>query len=209
MHPDLANLIELEKADREITRLSNEIASLPKHLAVIEGKLADINTRVQKAQDALKAQEATKRRHESDIQDLQQKISKFKAQSLDVKTNEQYKALMHEIEFAEIEIRKREDQILEGMSATETLNSSLKAINDELKTQTAENEREKEAARALSAKDEKELAEWRAKRKVQRDAATPDALQLYDRVVRSRKTAVVEALSQRCTACHVMLRPQT
>src|SRR5579872_1165935 len=178
MHPDLANLIELEKADREITRLSNEIASLPKHLAVIEGKLADINTRVQKAQDALKAQEATKRRHESDIQDLQQKISKFKAQTLDVKTNEQYKALLHEIEFAESEIRRHEDQILEGMVTAEALQNQLKTANADLKAQSAENEKEKEAARALTAKDEKELAEWQARRAEQREAAAPEALQL-------------------------------
>jgi predicted nucleic acid-binding Zn-ribbon protein len=209
MHPDLANLIELERSDREITRLSDEISSLPKHLAVIEGKLADIKTRVQKAHDALKAQDVIKRRHESDIQDLQQKISKFKAQTLDVKTNEQYKALLHEIEFAELEIRRREDLILDGMSATEALNNDVKKINDELKAQTAENEKEKESARALTAKDEKELAEWQAKRKIQRDGTTPDSLQLYDRVVKARKTAVAEALSQKCTACHVMLRPQT
>jgi len=209
MHPDLANLIELEKADREITRLSNEIAALPKHLAVIEGKLADIKNRVQKAQDAIKAQEATKRRHESDIQDLQQKISKFKAQTLDVKTNEQYKALLHEIEFAEGEIRKHEDQILDGMTATEALNNDLKNVNAELKTQTAENDKEKEAARALTAKDEKELAEWQAKRTAQRAAISADALQLYDRVVKARKTAVAEARNQQCMACHVMLRPQT
>src|SRR5579884_3539269 len=170
MHPDLAHLIELERADREIARLSDEIATLPKHLAAIESKLADIKSRVQKAQEAIKAQEATRRRHESDIQDLQQKISKFKSQTLDVKTNEQYKALLHEIDFSEGEIRKHEDQILEGMSAIEALNSELKAVNEELKAQTAENEREKEAARALNAKDEKELAEWQAKRKIQRDA---------------------------------------
>lgn len=209
MDSNLERLIEIDRADRAIARLSDEVTALPKHLAAIESKLADIKARVQGVQEAIKAQDATRRRHESDIQDLQQKISKLRSQSLDVKTNEQYRALLHEIEFAETEIRKREDHILEGMVTAETLAGELKRANEDLKAQTAENQREQESARALTAKDELELLDWREKRRVQREHATAEALAIYDRVSRARKTALSEGITQQCTACHVMIRPQT
>ena len=40
MVPDIQNLIELQRADREILRLKEEIAALPKRVAAIEERLA-------------------------------------------------------------------------------------------------------------------------------------------------------------------------
>ena len=63
----------------------------------------------------IKADEAAKRKHEGTISEVRGKISKYRDQSLDVKTNDQYKALLHEIQFAEKEIAGTEDKILELM----------------------------------------------------------------------------------------------
>ena len=107
--------MELQQADREILRLNQEVAALPKRVAAIEEKLAGTKAGLEKAKTAVKADEATRRKYESAIQDLQGKISKYRDQSLAVKTNEQYKALLHEIQFAEQEIKSNEDKILELM----------------------------------------------------------------------------------------------
>ncbi len=77
----------------------------------------------------------------------QQKISKYRDQSLEVKTNEQYKALMHEIQFAEQDIRTNEDKILELMVNAEAREKHVKAAEAELKAETAEIEKEKVQAR--------------------------------------------------------------
>ena len=100
MLPDVQNLIALQLADREILRLREEIAALPKRVAAIEERLAGTRAILEKAKTAVKADEASRRKYESAISDQQQKISKYRDQSLAVKTNEQYKALLHEIQFA-------------------------------------------------------------------------------------------------------------
>ena len=107
--------MELQQADREILRLNQEIAALPKRVAAIEEKLAGTKAGLERAKAAVKADEATRRKYESAIRDEQQKISKYRDQSLAVKTNEQYKALLHEIQFAEQAIQANEDKILELM----------------------------------------------------------------------------------------------
>jgi predicted nucleic acid-binding Zn-ribbon protein len=115
---------------------------------------------------------------------------------------------MHEIEFSQSEIRKAEDKILEIMEGGELFDRQVKASESELKTQSAQVEREKEDARILTAKDESRLKELQAERDVLRTGVNGDLLHLYDRVLRARKTALAEAREQRCTACYVLLRPQ-
>ena len=99
------------------------------------------------------------------------KISKYRDQSLAVKTNEQYKALMGEIQFAEQDIRANEDKILELMVNAEIREKDVKAAEAELKAEMRRSSREKVAARERTAEDEKLLAEWNAKRGAARAAS--------------------------------------
>ncbi len=209
MNADLEKLIELEKVDREIVRLSDEVATLPKRVAAIEGKLADDKAAVEKAKAAIKANEAARRKLEADIQGFQQKIIKYRDQSSSVKTNDEYRALMHEVQFAEQEISGREDKILELMIALETEEKSLKAAENDLKEEAAAVEKEKAEARSRTAEDEGLLAGLSQKRGQLRSAVSDSALAHYDRVMRQRKSAIAEAREQKCLACFVMLRPQT
>src|SRR3982074_418750 len=192
MLPDVQHLMELQQADRELLRLNQEVAALPKRVAAIEEKLAGTKAGLEKAKAAVKADEATKRKYESAIQDLQGKISKYRDQSLAVKTNEQYKALLHEIEFAEQEIVGNEDKILELMLNADTREKEVKAAQAELKAETAEIEKEKEEARARTAKDEKLLSEWGPKRDQRRKGVNPDLLRHYERVSKFRGSGISE-----------------
>ena len=72
-----------------------------------------------------------------------------------VKTNDQYKALLHEIQFAEQDIRSNEDKILELMVNSEAREKDVKAAEAEMKAETAEIEKEKAEARERTAQDEK------------------------------------------------------
>src|SRR5438132_1200649 len=173
---EIENLLRLQDADKEIRRLQDEIAELPKRVAAIEHKLADTKAGLEKAQAAIKTDEAARRKYDTAITDLRSKISKYRDQSLDVKTNEQYKALLHEIQFAEKEIAATEDKILEWMVNADARDKEVKAAQAELKDETAEIEKEKEDARQRTAEDEKLLAEWRAKRDQLRSGVDADLL---------------------------------
>jgi predicted nucleic acid-binding Zn-ribbon protein len=209
MLPDIENLLKLQDADKEIRRLQDEVAELPKRVAVIEQKLAGTKAQLEKAQAAIKADEAARRKHDTTIADLRGKISKYRDQSLDVKTNDQYKALLHEIQFAEKEIAATEDKILELMLNADARDKEVKAAQAELKAETAEIEKEKADARQRTAEDEKLLTEWRGKRDQMRSGVDPDLLRHYERVSKFRGTGISEVRDHKCMACQVMLRPQT
>jgi uncharacterized protein len=209
MLPEIENLLKLQDADKEIRRLQDEVAELPKRVAGIEQKLAGTKAKLEKAQAAVKADEAARRKYDANITELRTKISKYRDQSLDVKTNEQYKALLHEIQFAEKEITANEDKILELMVNADTRDKEVKAAQADLKAETAEIEREKEQARQRTAEDEKLLSEWRAKRDEMRKGVSEDLLRHYERVSKFRGSGIAEVRDQQCMACRVMLRPQT
>ncbi len=209
MLPEIENLLKLQDADKEIRRLQAEVAELPKRVAVIEQRLAGTKAQLEKAQTAVKADEAARRKFDTNISDLRGKISKYRDQSLDVKTNEQYKALLHEIQFSEKEIAANEDKILELMVNADSRDKEVKAAQAELKAETAEIEKEKEAARQRTAEDEKLLTEWRAKRDQLRGGVREDLLRHYERVSKFRGSGISEVRDHKCMACQVMLRPQT
>jgi uncharacterized protein len=209
MLQDLQNLMELQVADKEILRLKEEVAALPKRVAVIEEKLAATKAKLEKAKTTAKADEAAKKKYETAIVDVQGKISKYRDQSLAVKTNDQYRALMQEIQFAEQEIRSNEDKILDLMVNAEAREKDVKAAEAELKAETAEIEKEKEEARLRTAEDEKLLAEWNGKRDKLRGGVGADILRHYERVMKFRGSGISEVRDQKCMACQVMLRPQT
>src|SRR5271167_3725934 len=164
MHSDIQKLIDLQQVDTHIAALKAEVAALPGQVRQIEAKLTSSQARVAAIQAAIKADEAARRKHESDIQDQQQKISKYRDQSLNVKTNHEYKALMEEIKFAEQKIAASEDKILEIMVAADARKESLKKLEAELKADAAENDREKEEARQRTAVDEEALADLSTRR---------------------------------------------
>jgi uncharacterized protein len=209
MLPDIENLLRLQEADKEIGRLQDEIAELPKRVAAIEQKLAGTKAQLEKAQTAVKADDAARRKHETAITDLRGKISKYRDQSLEVKTNDQYRALLAEIQFAEKEIAATEDKILELMVDADTRAAEVKAAQAELKAETAEIEQEKEQARQRTAEDEKLLADWRGKRDQLRAAIDADLLRRYERVSKFRGSGLAEVRDHKCMGCQVMLRPQT
>ncbi|HTV66676.1 MAG TPA: C4-type zinc ribbon domain-containing protein [Bryocella sp.] len=209
MHPDLQKLIDLQQIDSRIAVLRAEIAALPKQVAAIEAKLAGSKTKVEAAQAAIKGDEGARRKHESDIKDQQEKISKYRDQSLKVKTNQEYRALLTEIEHAEKEIARLEDKILEIMVAADARKETMKQAEVTLRADTAENEKEKEHARAQTAQDEKELAELDGQRRQLRAGISEDTLRHYDRVLKLRGSGIAPVHdNQMCGVCRVILRPQ-
>src|SRR6478672_13359245 len=159
MLPDLNWAIRLQDIDNRLAELSKEIAALPVHIAEIEKKLLSHERKLEADRAALAANQKERKKCEGDIQIQEQKISKLKDQMVSAKTNDQYRAFQHEIEFCEKEIRKFEDRILELMSESEPLEKNVKAADAALQAERKQVESEKQSARERTAVDQKASAE--------------------------------------------------
>ncbi len=210
MHPDVHLVIQLQSLDQKIGGLDKEVAALPKHIAVIEKTLDSHLRKLEADKAALSANQKERKKMDGDIQVHQQKISKLRDQMLGAKTNEQYRAFQHEIEYIEKEIRQAEDRILELMSESESLDQNVKKADAALKEEKDAVEAEKSRARDRTATDQKWLDQLREERKQLVAKMPREAIAAYDKILKKWRGGVVvaEAVAGRCSACQILLRPQ-
>ena len=209
MNPQLQSLIELQRLDDAIRELEAEVAALPRRIAEIESTLTVHIQQVESDKNALAENQKSRRRREGEIAAARDKISHFKDQSLMVKTNDQYKALLHEIEHQEAQIRKIEDQILGEMIESESLDKKLRAAESKLAEERKQAQAEIAVAEKRKSEDEQKLAEKRTERSAVQAQIPVDVYETYERILKGRRgQAVVSVLDGTCAACHVHLRPQ-
>ena len=209
MTGEMEQVTRLQSLDLRIAELEREIATLPKHIAQIEKTLDSHIRRLEADQAALAANQKERKRLEDDAKVEAQKISKLKDQMLGAKTNEQYRAFQHEIEFCEQAIRKAEDRILDLMAEAEPLDGNVKKAEGALKEEKKHVEAEKAVARERTAADQKQLDQLNAERKGVVATIKPQTVSTYERIRKKwHGSAVAEVVEGRCSSCQIMLRPQ-
>ncbi len=206
---EIEQITRLQSLDLKITELDREVADLPKHIARIEKVLDGHLRRLEADQAALVANQKDRKRLEDDIKVHEQKISKLKDQTLQAKNNEQYRAFSNEIEYAQKEIRKCEDRIIELMSESEPLDNAVKQAEAALKEEKKQVDAEKNKARERTAVDRKQLDEYKSERAEIVGKLKPQIYATYERIRKRRNgIAVAEFVEGRCSACMIALRPQ-
>ena len=214
MHPDLAKLVDLQAHDLEVKRLHDQMATLAKQVAALETKAKATAGQRKVIVDLIAQEDALRRKEESEIADLRQKLERAKKKLDMTTTTAQLTALEHETAFARSEISRIEDAELESMERGEALDAQLVQADAAVAEAAATLEREKARAMELVTADRVALAQAEQERValraeiVAQSETGEDSLAAYDRIAKSKGTAVAEALHQQCTACHVMVRPQ-
>ncbi len=209
MLPDLKLVVQLQELDGRVAELTKEVSSLPKHIAEIEKKLESHRRKLEADRAALVANQRDRKKFEGDIQIQEQKVSKLRGQMLEAKTNEQYRAFQHEIEFCEKEIHVAEDRILDLMSESEPLEKNVKAAEAALKVESAQVESEKKSARERTDRDKSKLDELFRERNSITAGLSPSLHSMYERLRKSRGgLAIAEAVDGRCSTCHLSMRLQ-
>src|SRR5262245_53151339 len=209
MTPEIQAVVKLQSLDTRAAALQKEISALPKHVADIEKKLESHIRKLEVDRAALVANQRERKQLEDDVKVQEQKISKLKDQSLQAKTNEQYRAFQHEIEYCEKEIRKAEDKILDLMSESEPLERNVRAAESALSQEKVEVEREKDHARKRTAEDQEFLNQVADERRQVAASIEPKLMGHYERLRQRWKGIVIaDATGGRCSACQIALRPQ-
>ena len=153
--------------------------------------------------------EVWRKRLETEIQSQDAKISRLKSQMMEAKTNDQYRAFQHEIDFCHEEIRRSEDRILDLMGEAEPLEKNVKATESALAVEKKQVEEEKSKARQRTAEDQKGIELLREERAGVIAAMSPKIASEYERIRKGRAgIAIAEVINGRCSKCNMALRPQ-
>jgi predicted nucleic acid-binding Zn-ribbon protein len=209
MNPDLNRLIRLQHLETAADEARRKIAEHPARIQALDARLQGARDVVAGTKAKLTAAAEKRRAEEKDVAGVQTRLAKYKDQLLEVKTNREYTAMLHEIETAQNDIRTREDRILEVMMETDELNAALKKAETDLKAAEKEIAAERSVLDAEMAALQAEVDRTTAEREKVVAGLDRRVLQIFETTAKGRKgVAVAEAKDGLCTICHVRLRPQ-
>jgi predicted nucleic acid-binding Zn-ribbon protein len=125
-----------------------------------------------------------------------------------LKTNEAYKALLHEIANAEAEVGKAEDAELEVMMVADDLDRRMKSAEARLREAETAIAAERNQMKAQGIEQKKELDAALAKREKAMAPVPEDLRMLYDRIAkRHHGTALARVRDDQCKGCGLRVLP--
>jgi predicted nucleic acid-binding Zn-ribbon protein len=206
--PALAALVALQKLDSAADAIRKRLAEMPATEAAIGATVTEAAGALDSVKARLAENQTSRRALERDVAGVDTRLSRFNDHRAQVKTNQEYTALLHEISVAKTEKDGIEEKILVLMEAADELTAGQKAADAAL----ASARREAEAARAALQKEaaalQEELKRLEGSRKGEASAVPPPALARYEQLLKQRKGIGVAAMTgETCSACYVRQRP--
>jgi predicted nucleic acid-binding Zn-ribbon protein len=206
----LKDLLALQRLDLKIENFKARELEIPKQKNKYKITRDRLDAELKASDQKVKDLQIEQRACEGDIQQKQQNILKYENQLLAVKKNEEYQALLHEIDIVKKQIGVKEERILSIMLEIDTAKTGLeedkkriavelKAIDTECATidaELAETVKEREALEAQRAPLAKQI--------------DPAMLSRYDRIRKAKRTgaALVIMRNDSCSGCNMRILPQ-
>ena len=208
-HP-LEPIVALQKKDRRLIKIMREVRDIPQRKNDIEAQLSGSKQKLETALDSRKHTEATLKELELEVEVCNEKVTKYKTQQMEAKTNDQYRAFVKEIGVVEAEIKELEEKEIQLMEALEQgkaiveecearLNGEKEAIADEL----AELD-------ARAAELDERAERMKADRSRAAESCDKALLQKYTRILNNKRDFAVVMIESggHCGGCHMKLPPQ-
>lgn len=205
----LSQLLELQRVDDELVALQTEYDGLPDHRERIEVERSACDERLAAAKEALLEAEAKLRQAEAGLEDQEALLQRLEGQQFQVKSNEAYTALLHEMERAREAISEHETRILEHMDAIEQSKGQLAEAEKWSAETRARLDAERRAVEARDEECRREIERLKERRAEVGPGVGPELLNHYERIANRRRPAVVVVDEERCGGCRVGIPPQS
>jgi hypothetical protein len=208
MEDTLDNLLLIQSLDDEIKHAHIHIDDIPHRIAHLEKSVDKLSEDFQKHKQRIQEIKKLYKMKEVDLAENENKIEKLNSQTFAVKTNEEYRAILSEIDFLKKANRKIEDEMIEFLEEEETLKKATSNLEKETKDLIDKKKNEIETLRKtredLLAK--KEQAEKSFQEHFQ--SLPQDIQNIYTRIHTVRDKAVCRIENNTCTGCYANLPHQ-
>jgi uncharacterized protein len=204
----LQDLLELQSVDLRLNDVRTRLAAFPKKVAEVDARVAGAKAELDQSKASQLATVKDRKRYELDVEQWKERVRKYRDQTSQIKTNEAYKALQHEVEMAEAEIAKAEDRLLEQMVAAEEYDRRVKASDKLLKEVEVVAAGQRAKIEAEKSQAEQEIAQLDAERSRVVALISENLLDHYDRISKKHNHIVLaEVRDEKCAACGMRVRP--
>jgi predicted nucleic acid-binding Zn-ribbon protein len=210
MLPQIQELLVLQDRDRRLIHLNEELAKIPKDEARAKDKFSGDTAAVQKAKDAVMANEVEMKKIQLDSGTRKTTIQRLKHQQFETRKNDEFTALGHEVIRYEAEIDALETKELELMEKGDGFRAVLAKAEAGLARTRQLVEEDLQALVEKKKKLQADLAEVKADRAKLAEKAPEAVMPLYERLIKNKNgLAVVPVHAGQCGGCHMKLVAST
>ncbi len=206
----MKTLLELQDLDLKIEAFRQRETEIPKQKEKFEIRKKRLAEELSQSEQRVKALTIEQRECEVDIQQKDAQIKKYDVQLLSVKKNEEYQALLHEIDGIKKQIGLKEERIITLMVEVDEAKAHLEEDKKRIAAELQDIE-------AQCRKVDDELAAAVAERQAIEHKREPlsktidaELMSRYNRIRHSKKTgaAVVPLRGESCSGCHMKVTAQ-
>jgi uncharacterized protein len=201
----LTATLKLQEADVIRTQLETQLKQIPAELAALAKTAAEEKAVLDARRKALQELEVQRKDMDNRLKLAEAQVQKFKIQQVEVRKNDEYQALSHQIETAEAGVGAIETEELEQMMKIDEAATALRAAEAEYKLRAANLDGQVALVNRKEAQCRENLAAQTGA--VETAAATVPAnwRRAYDTAKsRAKRPPYVAALDDhRCGGCHL------
>jgi hypothetical protein len=206
----LQMLLSLQKLDNKLSAFRQRKKEIPERIEAMEHAFEEEKKRLEEHKQQLKEAALKQRQLEKRLLESAEERKKKQKRLLEVKTNEEYKALLKEIDYARESDSATEDEILALLEEVDTLEKTLAEEERSIRQRESSLREEKRRLEREAAEVDRENEILQGERKRVAAELDPAVLEDYEKI-RSRRAgqAVVTVHNEVCPGCHMHVPPQT
>ena len=206
----LNDLLRLQDTDLRIRKLTTRLDMIPSEIDKIDAEIELDKGNLEKSKNSGDSLTLEIKSVESDIIAQNDVIDKLRKQSVMIKKNEEYKAMMKEIEAARKKISDLETRELELMDKIDETKQEWRKLEKIFSDKKTELEAEKVDLIELEGKLKREIEQVAAGRPELESVIDDDILSIYTRLLDKGVGQPLAPVNNGiCGNCHLQLTPQT
>ena len=203
--PQIEKLLIVQDRDVVLQKIEQELARIPQERSALEGHITAEEANIEAASHALKEKEVERSELDTEIKTKEEAIARFRTQQLEVKKNDEYRALTHQIEQTEQEISDLEER---GIELLIEIDETSETFQDEKTKIEARIVEERKQITLLGEREENLIAsidEAKAVLKDARSVVEEQYVSHYDRVKKftKRPPYVAKVEAHKRESCHL------
>lgn len=204
LSPALEKLLVFQDRDQRRLALEQQIKRAPEEIASVRRKIEEERAGLETTKLAYREAEARRKALETEIGGAEQKVARFRTQQLEVRKNDEYQALGHQIATTQAEIGGLEEKELEAMYAIDEAKKQVKAAEATVAEAVAAHEARIKLLEEKETTQRADLAALQAELEQARAVVPPAALETYQRIAKRVPLPIcVPMRDQKCGGCHL------
>ena len=202
-------LLKLQRLDSTIRTLGHDLQQLPKKSKLIDEKVSSVREPLERAREEKATIEKNRAVFEEALGSLEEKERLLKVKMPEIRSNEEYSALLREMDATKKERDKTEEKSLKAMERLEELEKELPALEQAYEQGEAMVATERSSLKAEQDRISTELLQLKKERQALQAEMHAGWFRKYTHIAAQRNGLAVAAVrGGTCQGCFIGVRPK-